>query len=358
MMVASGDAERRRVRGHVTIDSHVRNQLESNPAWQHHTVDGRWVCPFCLATVRSPQEGQAPLQRAIDRHLSSRCSAYKQGKGELQPGRALAERLLRENIAYRVYHDPAWQVFDHEGYWYSPLSLTRIDSVRIRGQRLDPQTMESLVSHILTAPEYRSGHPHEASEVQGARDRAIRTARLGSNIGQLLSHPIWRYSDPNGHWVCPYCLDHVEHVIAIPGGDWQALTPGMATHLIEQCEHFTPTDKVMHRESEVAAAAGSPFPHQQDTSSSTLPVVTMPSPVPIESIPSVRSPSADNIEVASGSQVTTGYAPTTDGVVTTNGAQTAPHGNSDSAHSSTNQVTPLQPAHNDLDVELPSDDDA
>jgi len=294
-MSRSGANKRGGHRTSTQLNEDVRTALEQDPAWQHFTRDERWVCPYCLTAVRSPQTGRAALMRAIDRHLHGRCPHYRGGKGQVRSKEELRARCEYEDIANLAMSDRAWQVFDHEGYWYSPSTLQRVESVRIHNRRFDSYTIQRMVDHLMRCPEYPRGVLHSAAEVQQARDRDMRARKLASNITRLLSHSIWRYCTSEGRWVCPYCLDEVPSVTVPDNSAWPRVAPEMARHLLEDCPSFGPQSQVMHRESEVARAAGQDAPsshnvpvlNSQEPSAVTLPRVA----TPINDLPSTHTPS-------------------------------------------------------------------
>jgi hypothetical protein len=230
--------------------------MDKDPSWQHFTRDGRWVCPYCLTAVRSPQQGKSALVRAVDRHLSNRCPGYQAGRGDNKPDNEIAAKVQFEDIAHFAVTDPAWQVFDHEGYWYSPSTLRKVESVRIQNRRFDGFTIQRMAGHMAQCGSYQAGQIHDAATVQRARDNGIRVSKLAANIRRLMSHTIWRYKDDTSCWVCPYCLDHVKSVIVQRESDWPDMTESMAAHLLNDCGSFSPKSQVMRREDEVASAAG------------------------------------------------------------------------------------------------------
>ena len=260
------------------LNERVRQRMESDPAWQHFTRDGRWLCPYCLTAVRSPQQGKAALLRAVDRHLSNRCPQYGQGSGAYKTTDEVASKVAFEDIAHLAVSDPAWQVFDHEGYWYSPSTLQRIESVRIQNRRFDGFTIQRMAAHMAKCSAYRAGHLHDAATVQRARDNGIRVGKLATNIRRLMTHTIWRYKDHDDRWICPYCLEAVGSVVVELVSDWPSKTAGMAAHLLTACESFSPTSQLMRREDALARAAGMSPPSGvtsvQDPSQPTMRVAT------------------------------------------------------------------------------------
>ena len=263
----------------------MREHLERDPLWRFLTVDNRWICPYCLAAVRSPQPGRASLQRAIERHLSQRCPRFAGGTGPLEAQLKLEERLRHENIAHLAMTEPAWQVFDHEGYWYSPASLKKVPSVRLKNRRFDTFTIQNMVAHLAHCPHYQNGEMHDTRAVQTARDSGIRVAKLAGNIRRSLSYPHWRQYDGQGHWICPYCLAHVNSIAIDRTHPIESFTERMAEHLLGACTAFRPDrqelqtlDHIQHEARDGSAASGAA---SAIASSSVAPVASASEAVPI-----------------------------------------------------------------------------
>ena len=251
---------RRTTRSHSGIAIDIREKLENDPAWQHFTPDGRWICPYCLSAVRSVASGRSGLVRAIERHLTARCGSFKDGRGTYQSEEAINNQLHYETVAAQATQDPAWQVFDHEGYWYSPASLQRVTSVRIQNGRLDGFTIKRMAAVVAQDANFQAGRLHAVDVVQRVRDEAMRAGKLASDISKLLSHKIWRYRDSAGCWVCPYCLEHVAGIQVSDEREWLSKVPDMARHLLGPCTGFSPQSQVMHSEESVQQAALLPPP--------------------------------------------------------------------------------------------------
>ncbi|MFW5750084.1 MAG: PP2C family protein-serine/threonine phosphatase [Planctomycetota bacterium] len=234
----------------------ARHRFERDAYWQYQTLDHRWICPYCLAAVRSPQTGRSAMLRAIERHLAQRCPKCAGGTGPYQPQEAIQERVRYENIAHLAMTEPAWQVFDHEGFWYSPASLQRVPSVRLRNRRFDNFTVQNMVAHLATCPHYRAGRLHGVAEVQSARDRGIRVSKLAKNIRRSLGYPHWRQLDAQDHWICPYCLDHVTAITVNHHSGIEHHVDGMAHHLLFRCSAFRPDRQELRTLEEIRAAAG------------------------------------------------------------------------------------------------------
>ena len=268
------------------ITDFVREHLERDPLWRFLTFDNRWICPYCLAAVRSPQPGKAPMQRAIERHLSQRCPRFANGTGAHEPQHKLEERLRHENIAHLAMTEPAWQVFDHEGYWYSPASLKKVPSVRLKNRRFDTFTIQNMVAHLAHCPHYQNGTIHDVRAVQAARDRGIRVAKLAGNIRRSLSYPHWRQYDGQGHWICPYCLTHVSSISIDQRHPLESFTERMAEHLLCECTAFRPDrqelqtlDRIQHEARDGSAAGGAAGatparPPSTTVSSHNVPIAT------------------------------------------------------------------------------------
>ena len=234
----------------------VRDRIEGDPAWQHYTRDGRWMCPYCLTAIRSPQPGKANMQRAIERHLANRCGGFAEGSGRYQIDTAISRAVQQEDIAHLALSDPAWQVFDQEGYWYSPASLQKVITVRIQNRRFDGFTVQRMAEHLTTCPHFKQGILHPVAAVQAARDQAVRVSKLTQSVRKMLTHTIWRYKNSFGHWVCPYCLDPVPHVHAREESDWFSCSENMARHLLQECRSFSPSQQQLQPEEKVRAVAG------------------------------------------------------------------------------------------------------
>lgn len=236
----------------------VRDRLEGDPAWRHLTADGRWICPYCLTAIRSPQPGKANLARAIERHLANRCPDFQAGQGGYRDEDAIRQRLRFEDISTAATTDPAWQVFDHEGYWYSPFSLQRVPEVHAPKGQLDGALLRGMAEHLMRCPAYQQGTIHPVNEVQAARDRAVLVSRIRVEVvDKHLNSPHWRYHDPVGAWVCPFCLTRLTQVnLGQPDHAGR-----VASHLIE-CPGFRQQPARLQSESRVreASCGGTPMP--------------------------------------------------------------------------------------------------
>jgi len=233
----------------------VKERLGKDPGWRHFARNGAWICPFCLASVRGHDDTRSALVRAIEGHLGRRCSAYRAGAGSPQSDQVIADKQIYEDIAHLAATDPAWQVFDHEGYWYSPSSLVRVAGVRIAAGRFDSFTIQAMVNHMALCPEFRGGTLHPVETVQQARDRWQRTLTVANHLRQLLQFPLWRYTNRDGHWICPFCLGHIAEVVVKVPDDWQGAPELMAAHLVEVCRSYRPERPESQSESAVRKAA-------------------------------------------------------------------------------------------------------
>jgi len=254
--------------GSTGIGQIVRVHLVEDPDWAHVARNGAWICPYCLSAVRGADTAKAALARAVENHLDRRCTGWQNGKGTVKPAAEIITRQAYEEIAHLAATDTAWQVFDHEGFWYSPCSLQKVHTVRLAAGRFDSFTVRNMVQHLLDCEHYRAGVIRTAPEVQHARDAHIRAAHLISNVRQLLEYPLWRYADAHHHWVCPFCLDAVQNITLLSPVDWELAPDRMAWHLAGECSTYVPEHPQTRDEASVRTKAGGGEPHQRPTSQS------------------------------------------------------------------------------------------
>lgn len=236
----------------------VKQRLTDDPLWQHHAVNGAWLCPYCLSAVRSTDGTRSGLARAIESHLNRRCTGWRGGSGTPHTAEAIAGRRSYEDIAYHAGSDPAWQVFDHDGFWYSPSSLQRVPQVRLVGGRFDSFAIQQMVNQLAQCPHYQAGVVHSLAEVTRARDAAVRVGQLLGNLRQLLQYPLWRYVDAAGQWICPFCLNHIASAVIRSEQDWDPAIERMAWHIAADCPAYVPERPEPKLEALVRQAASEP----------------------------------------------------------------------------------------------------
>lgn len=247
----SPNRPRRRISNHGRSSlpaGFVRDRLADDVNWQHYTNDERWICPYCLKDLRAPRTGKSALVSHIESHLSNRCANFKGGEGQIQSDQAIYERKLGLYIEEQARNNSAWQVFDHEGYWYSPSSLSRVPSVRIVNGRFDSFTVQQMVTHLKSCPQFTQGTIHDAAAVQAARDNGIRISSLATNLQRVVTQPVWRFYSPQG-WLCPYCTHSIPHI-------HQGLNPGdalnsMASHLMQECAVYRQDQRAIKNEGQL-----------------------------------------------------------------------------------------------------------
>ncbi len=254
--------------GSTGIGQIVRVRLVDDPDWAHVARNGAWICPYCLSAVRGSDTAKAALARAVENHLDRRCTGWQNGKGTVKPAAEIVTRQAYEEIAHLAATDTAWQVFDHEGFWYSPCSLQKVHTVRLAAGRFDSFTVRNMVQHLLECEHYRAGVVRTAPEVQHARDVHIRAAHLITNVRQLLEYPLWCYADAQHHWICPFCVDAVASITLLSPVDWELAPDRMAWHLAGECSAYVPEHPQTRDEASVRAQAGGGEPHQRPTSKS------------------------------------------------------------------------------------------
>ncbi|NRA38328.1 MAG: hypothetical protein HRU15_09325 [Planctomycetes bacterium] len=213
----------------------VRDKLDNDLQWQNYTTDGRWICPYCLKDLRAPRTGKSGMVHHIESHLGGRCSGFHGGEGQAHSAEEINDQLLTLHIEDQARSNTAWQVFDHEGFWYSPSSMQKIPSVRIVNGRFDGFTVQQMVQHLKRCPYYAEGRIYPVENVQAARDQGIRVQSLASNLERVITQPVWQMYSAIG-WLCPYCTSEVASV-------QQHDQPGdilvqMAGHLMLQCATY------------------------------------------------------------------------------------------------------------------------
>ncbi|MFW5829518.1 MAG: PP2C family protein-serine/threonine phosphatase [Planctomycetota bacterium] len=223
--------------------------------WQCYTVDQRWVCPFCRSGFKVVENTAAGIRALMQDHLQRHCPDYQRGRGAIASVLAMQHQVHLYNVEYFARNDRAWQVFDHEGYWFSPCSLQRVDSVQLVNRRFDANTVQNMAEHLLTCPHYRQGTVHPVEQVQKARDASARITSLSRNLQKVVGQRIWQHHDPLHNWICPYCLDHIKSVQIAPRGDWADYTGLMAQHLLTDCPVYPSNPRAIRSEREVASAA-------------------------------------------------------------------------------------------------------
>lgn len=248
------------------ITQAVRSRLSEDPDWAHVARNGAWICPYCLSAVRGADTTKAALGRAIENHLDRRCTGWQGGKGASKPSAEIITRQAYEDIAHLAATDAAWQVFDHEGFWYSPCSLQKVHSVRLVNGRFDSFTVRNMVTHLLSCEHYGAGKIMGVGDVQRARDAQVRAGHLIGNVRQLLEYPLWRYADGTNHWICPFCLGAIATVPLVSPVDWELAPDRMAWHLAGECPVYVPDRPQTRDEASVRAQAGGGEARQRPTS--------------------------------------------------------------------------------------------
>lgn len=238
--------------------SSSNSPVEDPQLWQNQTVDGRWICPYCLGGFRLGQTAPHAVQKAMRSHLGQ-CESYAGGQGITHELTVIQHRTHLLNIEFHARNDRAWQVFDHEGYWYSPCSLERIEAVQLNNRRFDASTVHRMAEHLLACPYYRQGIIHGVERVQQVRDLAAKAISLARNLKRVVAQKIWQYRDSAGAWVCPYCLEHIPSVPFGVARTWDPILRAMAQHLIAECAIYPTNPREIRSEQAVQnSAAGEP----------------------------------------------------------------------------------------------------
>ncbi|MFW5828793.1 MAG: hypothetical protein ACOCXA_00900 [Planctomycetota bacterium] len=235
---------------------------DDDRVWQCFTIDQRWVCPYCLGAYHPNSRHPHGLRSFMQQHLHQQCPAFNQGRGRRHGLTELQHRVHLFNIEYHARNDRAWQIFDHEGFWFSPCSLQRIDSVQLINRRFDSSTVQRMAEHLLHCPYYRQGIVHPVETVQQARDTFSRIGGLARNLQRVVGQPIWQYRDPQQQWICPYCLVHLPDVPMIDPQQPGAFCGVVANHLLNQCPVYSKNPRGIRNEAAVRQAASTSPPRQ------------------------------------------------------------------------------------------------
>lgn len=228
---------------------------DDDRVWQCFTVDQRWVCPYCLNAFRPNSRTPHGLRSFMQQHVHQQCTAFNQGHGRRHGLTQLQHRVHYYNIEHHARNDRAWQIFDHEGYWFSPCSLQRIDSVQLINRRFDAHTVERMAEHLLHCPYYRQGIVHPVETVQQTRDNFSRIGSLARNLVRVVGQAIWQYRDAQQMWICPYCLVHLPDIPPFQAQDPGPYTQVLANHLLNQCAIYPHNPRGIRSEAVVRQAA-------------------------------------------------------------------------------------------------------
>ena len=256
----------------------IKQRLAEDPLWGYFSLNAKWVCPFCLASVNR-RSGRSQ-EDCIAVHLET-CRGFNHGHGPLQPIEVIARRQQYENLVHLADTDSSWRVYDQTGTWYCPSCLDRIPAVRIQGGQLTSFIYQAMAEHVSRCGSYLRGARPQPEEVQKARDRAARFPALLQALQQNLQFPIWRYLDAMGLWVCPCCLKHVPRVRIAKELDWQRAPEQMAHHLLQECPIYAQDPNFIQSENTIRDAAAAAVPVMQPVGIYQTPAAGTPPPVPL-----------------------------------------------------------------------------
>ncbi len=240
------------LRSVTPIANVVRNRLSDDPLWGYFALNGKWICPFCLSPV-SRRPGRT-REDSIAVHLEG-CRSYGHGTGTSHPSETIARRQQFENLVHLADSDLAWRVYDSSGTWVCPACLERVAAVRAIGGQLNSFVYQAMAEHLGRCGAYLRGLCAPAEEVTAARDRIARVPLLVQALRQQLPFPVWRYVDPLGLWVCPYCLAHTPEIAIRAEGDIERAVEAMALHLLGQCPAYRSNPNQMQSETLIRQAA-------------------------------------------------------------------------------------------------------
>lgn len=258
----------------------VRDQLTSNPLWRFYARNGKWICPYCLALI-AKRAGKG-MPDSILLHLEG-CKSWARGKGAAQAEALILKRLRHEDLVAVIDEDPGWRITDHTGAWFCPACQERIPQVRMpAGQPLSSFAYQAVADHLGRCQLWHPESPPSAAQIDCARSRAACMPQLMAFAQERLQLPLWRYTDPGGQWICPYCLGHV--TLARPTGtnDWSRCAEGIAQHLLCRCQAYATSPMVTRSEEQVRTSAATPGFISGNTPTSGTTALRAPQPMPTD----------------------------------------------------------------------------
>lgn len=267
----------------------VREQLTGNPLWRFYARNGKWLCPYCLALV-AKRAGKG-MPDSILLHLEA-CKSWARGKGAAQAEALILKRLRHEDLVTLIDGDPGWRITDQTGTWFCPACQERVPQVRMpAGMPLSSFTYQAVAEHLGRCPLWQQDALPTPAQIACARSRAACMPQLIAFAQERLAIQLWRYTDPGGQWICPYCLGHIP--LARPTGtnDWARSSEGIAQHLLCRCPSYAANPSVTRPEEQVRAAAQAPGSIAGQTPSAGLPAMRTPR-SPTEASPSPALPIA------------------------------------------------------------------
>ena len=160
-----------------------------------------WQCPYCgRLAVRELDASTRWAQ--MEEHLRG-CGRAQGLSGRLMRLPELDHRAQRHRMARTLACDPAWRVRGPRGAWVCPYCTKETDTVCRRG----PEFVDGVMAHMPNCKAYGAGRPALAAGAlkRVLRERARHRVQLERVIARIKRHPVLRFHDANGRWICPFC---------------------------------------------------------------------------------------------------------------------------------------------------------
>ncbi len=139
----------------------AKEQILRTKAWQQHTAEGQWFCPFCARETDAhlPLDGKinnVVIERIYD-HVDN-CFAFEHGRGKLKPIDVIAAAVSRGNamfkaaaqVAQKISASAHWRVRDPEGYWVCPYCRQAIQQIPIATEvQLKKSAPNQIARHMI-----------------------------------------------------------------------------------------------------------------------------------------------------------------------------------------------------------------
>lgn len=201
-----------------------------------------WLCPYCEKLLPI-KEKDAGFQEKAYRHFAG-CASFK---GIETPYAALPklnkkkEALeLLADIGQKVRSNASWKVLDSSGSWYCPYCVKPTEIKFVKGKTDADILTRDIIKHLRSCFNY-SQHPKSFKSSEELK-KIIITSNKERSLGQYVKKrieeddPLYLQKDPDGHWICPYCVKVVGR-IAVSTEILLKMNapPQIAYHLIYDC---------------------------------------------------------------------------------------------------------------------------
>jgi serine phosphatase RsbU (regulator of sigma subunit) len=181
-------------------------------------VAGRgMLCPYCREILGLTSENPARIDKALE-HLGTACRVFA-GLGtapsdyiDLVKKKEAIES--HDEIEVLIRSDAAWRVVDHHGTWYCPCCAQPTTVKYLAKEKGDKEALlRDINKHLRSCYDYGQdpGRTHSAEELRGSIAAVRREETLAAEISARVAagDKAFCQKDPDGTWICPYCLQVV-----------------------------------------------------------------------------------------------------------------------------------------------------